>query len=400
MSNFTKQKGPSESRYWHFRINDLSDEQYIKLKENADIEWIVIGEIEKENEKGTHYHVAVKFERSVRRNFALNKLLFNHSLAKDNDYYLESKYTKCSIEQFISYTIKNGIRYDTYHLEDNDAEEDAIAKEIEKPKLSPLELNKLRLQKAREGDEDWFLENDFNFMLGNKYAKLVALSQPSKTHEDIIQGELDNYWIWGATGTCKSASVHLVWPNAYSKVVSNSKWDNYQTTNPDHQVVHVEEVDDFEDIKEGLEGLAGLKRMADRYPFAVRFNYGSRNLMIRPKTFVITSNFSIEQIIRSPDRHGNFCRGAQTQIDALNRKFKVLHISEFKKLFNIRNKYDYNGKLVGCEFIDAGITPSGATTSALPESEEEELPSTSEFLPITTINDIKKKNKKTKRVSV
>jgi hypothetical protein len=348
--SFIKHTGPTESKYWHFRINDLSNEQFYLLQ-TLECEWIIIGNLEKENEKGTHYHCAIKFNTSLRRSTALNRVLFNKELKKDNDYYLETKYTKASVEQFIDYAIKNGSVYDRRdHLVQID---NGLIPEPAAPvKLSKLELQKLRIQKAREGDEEWFLLNDFEFMLGNKYPKLLLLTQPHKT--DILDGDLCNYWVWGKSGTCKSASIHLLWPKAYPKVVSNSKWDNYSNTDKGHEVVHVEEVDNFDDIKEGLEGLAGLKRMADRYPFPVRFNYGSRNLMIRPKTIVITSNFSPSQILNHGDRNGNPIRGIEIQIEAIKRKFKVIHIDAFKELFNIKDKI-VDSKIVGCEFMDTKL---------------------------------------------
>lgn len=342
-------QSPGESKYYHFRINDLGEEQLNMLKE-VDCEWIVIGEVENEADKGVHYHCAIKFKRSLTHGSALKKLLWNKDLINDKDYYIETKYTKADVKQFINYVIKNGVRFDTTPglvteeepamLEGNTVVEQFIAKT-----MSKAELNKLRVEKARAGDEEWFLENDFQFMLGNQYSKLVMFVQPHC--EEILQGDLENYWVWGKSGTCKSASIHHVWPDAYSKVCSNEKWDNYSNTKPGHKVVHIEEVDDFTDIEKGMEGLAGLKRMADRYPFPVRFNYGSRNLMIRPKTIVITSNFSPSQILSNPDKRGNITPNLEIQLQAIQRKFKVLHIDQFKKLFKLVDKVDETGKLIG-----------------------------------------------------
>lgn len=352
-------QSPKESAYWHFRINDLSEEQFNYIKNCSGVEWVVIGEVESENEKGEHYHVAIKFSRSYRKQTVLNKLLYNRNLVNDRDYYLETKYTKSTVLQFIEYVIKNGVRFDTFGL---DAEiQDDSSVEQKEVKMSKAELQKLRIEKIRAGDEDWFLENDFDFMLGSKYAKLVVLCQPHCN--EIIQGDLENYWVWGPSGTCKSATVHHLWPDAYSKVCSNEKWDNYSNTIPGHKVVHIEEVDDFTDIEKGLEGLAGVKRMADRYPFPVRMNYGSRNLMIRPKTIVITSNFSPAQILSAPDKHGNVTRGLETQLRALGRKFKIMHIDQFKKHFNLRDVWG---------LANDGITRKVVGVEPVPEDETDE----------------------------
>lgn len=341
--SFIKKQSPNESAYWHFRINDLSNEQLEFLK-NVECDWMVIGNIEKENEKGTHYHVAVKFNRSYKKSTARNTLLYNHELKLDKDYYLETKYIKSSIQQFVDYVIKNGYQYQkNYFSEDED--DDELPKE-DKPKLSPLELNRLRLKMARENNTDWFLENDFNFMLSPKFAKLKILAQ-----EDAIEDltELNNYWIWGRSGTGKSSSVHYLYPNRYMKIVSNEKWDSYNNHNPGHEVVHIEELDSFEDIDKGMEGLAGLKNKADRYPFPVRMNYGDRNLKIRPKMFIITSNFTPNQILSGGDRYGRPIKGLETQLEALQRKFKIIHVSQWLELNKLELKKDENGKPIGIQ---------------------------------------------------
>lgn len=343
--SFIKKPSPNESAYWHFRINDLSNEQ-LELLKNVECEWLVIGNIEKENEKGTHYHVAVKFNRSYKKSTARNALLYNHELKLDKDYYLETKYTRSSTQQFVNYVIKNGYQYGkNYFNEDDDKEP---INEI-KPKLSPGELNKLRLQMARDGNTDWFLENDFNFMLSPKYAKLKILAQEDATEDLLI---LNNYWIWGKSGTGKSSSVNLLYPNRYIKIPSNEKWDSYNNHNPGHKVVHIEELDSFEDIEKGCEGLSGLKAKADRYPFPVRMNYGDRNLMIRPEMIIVTSNFTPAQILSGGDKYGRPIKGLETQLEAIHRKFKVIHVSQWLELNKLKPKYNEEGKMIGLEPLD------------------------------------------------
>lgn len=347
--NFATPDTPTQSVYWHFRINDLSDYQLEHLKK-IECEWIIIGNNEKQNQKGEHYHVCIKFHSQQRFNSAKKKLLFNQLLTWDKQYYLGAKYKNSTIPQFVNYAIKSGIKYQRGYMQDEKSivEKNKDEKKIseEKIKLSKAELNALRIKMVRENNTDWFLENDFTFMLSAQYGKLVVAAQEDCTN---VLGELNNYWIYGHSGTGKSSSVHFLYPGRYVKVCSNEKWDNYNNHNEEHKIVHIEELDNFDDIDKGLEGLAGLKAKADRYPFPVRFNYGSRNLMIRPTSIIITSNFSPSQILSSGDKYGHATKGLEIQLQAISRKFKVLHISEWIKL-NCLTSLKKNGKIVGWRY--------------------------------------------------
>lgn len=348
---------PISSSYWHFRTNDLSEEQFNKLK-NLDCMYIYISEIEKEDEKGEHYHAVIKFYRSYNKITARNLIIFNKDLKIEGikeAHYLQPKYKYSTEQQFKDYVLKKGIRF----TNQEDLEQEAVSEiQIEQqqyedeqqpesePKISKAELNKLRFQKAREADLNWFTENDFNFMLSTQFARLQVLAQ--EDCKDTLS-ELDNYWIYGPSGTNKSSVIHYLYPERYCKIISNSKWDSYSNHNPGHKVVHIDELDDFTDIQEGLEGLAGLKRIADRYPVAVRSNYSNRTLYIRPNMIIITANFSPAQLLSGADQYGRVRRGIEIQKAAIHRKFKVMHISQFLIMKQLKwnnetktfDKYDY-----------------------------------------------------------
>jgi len=111
------------------------------------------------------------------------------------------------------------------------------------------------------------------------------------------------FWIYGPTGTGKSHSVEIRFPDCYKKSMDDLKWfDNYK----DEEAVYLEDIDKYQ-VKWG--GL--LKRLADRWPMQASIKGSMR--YIRPLYVLVTSNYSIEQIWTDP-----------ATVDPLLRRFKQI----------------------------------------------------------------------------
>lgn len=156
--------------------------------------------------------------------------------------------------------------------------------------------------------------------------KREILKQSNDEYCRPLQGELKNYIVWGPSGTGKSSSVALLYPSCYKKQKGTQYWDGYDKTNPDHEVVWIDEMS-----KETLATLTGkidggfefLKELGDRYPVTVDEKY-TKGYKIRPKTVIITMNEHPTSLL--PDR------AIEINKKALYRKFKILYVQDWLAL--------------------------------------------------------------------
>lgn len=150
--------------------------------------------------------------------------------------------------------------------------------------------------------------------------KREVLKQANDDFTKPLDGKLCNYIIWGNSGTGKSSSVALLYPNCYKKQKGSQYWDAYDKTNPDHSIVWIDEMS-----KETLKTFSGkqdggfefLKELADRYAVTVDEKY-TKGYKIRPKQIIITMNEHPTTLL--PDR------AVEVNKQALYRKFKILHV--------------------------------------------------------------------------
>lgn len=177
------------------------------------------------------------------------------------------------------------------------------------------------LQIACQKAEDWkgFVEkckvSNPKEMIDSPFSQLYARfrSFAGEVHNQfaelkILDGELQNEWLYGQAGTGKTKKAWDENPELYVKAI-NKWWDGYHGQD-------VVLLDDWDPKKEGMESY--LKIWSDRYPF--RAETKGSSMMIRPKKIIVTSNYSIEECFTNPE-----------DAMAIKRRFKV---TKFSKLIN------------------------------------------------------------------
>ena len=161
--------------------------------------------------------------------------------------------------------------------------------------------------------------------------KREIIKQANDEHCKTLDGELDNYIIWGPTGSGKSSSVNKLYPFAYKKQKGTQFWDGYDRTNPDHKTVWIDEMS-----KETLKTLTGkadggfefLKELGDRYAVTVDAKYTS-GFKIRPHRIIITMNEAPTTLL--PER------ASSVQKAALFRKFKIVYVNDWLRMHGMIN---------------------------------------------------------------
>lgn len=398
-------KATGESRYWHYRTNDLSADHLEHLK-SVECEWKFIGGVEVgEQAKGKHYHAVFKFYKSIRDGSAC-KFICGANETEANrgmSWYLDIKNKNSETLQFIKYVFKGNRENLVYgdvdildaleqlefdraakHAAKIKEKEEAAKRKAESKDKSEAqakkdELQKLRTEHAAIGDVDWFRENDSKYMTGADFSRLLVWAQPDATH---CLDKLDNYFIYGESGMGKSSSIEFLFPGCFRKIKNNEKWDNYYNLRPEHETVYFDEMDTIDEFDLCMGGFTGIKEKCDVYPFPVRQNYGNRQLMVRPKRIIITSNFTPSQIFSTPNKYGRQPPHLEMMLKTFNRRFKVMHISEWQKLNNI--------------YFDRSIMRTKRHITEYVSESEEELPSSSEMIPIK----VERKKRQPKRITI
>lgn len=272
-----------------------------------------------------HVHIALILNNYTSKQSIIRKFITNRA----GGWYVEPRDKKKSLHGWISYHGKLRTKVDpnvSFLLQRGQLPR---VREPKRPEeLSEKQLERYEQWKRRQyliSTSQWDqLDVEFPGFIWTSAGQNMKREIMKQSNDEFcrpLSGSLENYIIWGPSGTGKSSSVALLYPNCYKKQKGSQYWDGYDKCNPDHQVVWIDEMS-----KETLATLTGksdggfefLKELADRYPVTVDEKY-TKGYKIRPQKIIITMNEHPTTLL--PDR------AVEINKKALYRKFKILHVS-------------------------------------------------------------------------
>ena len=277
-----------------------------------------------------HVHIAL-----VLYNYTTKHSIVRRFTQEGYGWYVEPRDKSKPIQGWIDYHSKSRTKVDQ-NKPPLEYKYGTLPKDRAKRK-SPEEMTPLEEARSKKKQEDWSrkkylmqlldwdqLDEEFPGFIYSSMGQTMkreVLKQSNDKYTKPLLGKLKNFIIWGPSGSGKSSSVALLYPNCYKKQKGTQYWDSYDKTNVDHSIVWIDEMS-----KETLATMTGkadggfefLKELADRYPVTVDEKY-TKGYKIRPKTLIITMNEHPNSLLPA--------RAIEVNKQALYRKFKILYVS-------------------------------------------------------------------------
>lgn len=342
---------------WDLRINvPTSHDLSVLLAKYADIvqcqriRFLTVSGVEQVNGTADHVHVALVLENATSRSAVISRFV----PVREHGYHVQPRDRTRSFQDWLKYHRKVETKKNVNELvlmEHGTPPRDRRAdyQSLEERNEAEESARNRRYQQWQERkrlieDSDWeqldFKYPGFRWSSAGMNMQREVLKQRTSELNAPLRGPLNNWIIWGSTGTGKSSSIALLFPDAYKKQKGSQFWDGYDITNPDHSVVWIDEFS-----KETLKTIAGkpdggfefLKELCDRYPVTVDEKY-TKGYKIRPKSVIITMNEHPDSLLPR--------RAVEVNKAALYRKCRIIHVSEWLKLHNLRCTNQ------GCEYIE------------------------------------------------
>lgn len=268
----------SRSRSFTFTLNNYTESEIKEIKE-LNYVYLIFGYETGENDT-PHLQGYIYFKSQVTFNSIKNKIPRAHiEIAKGN-----------SLHNY-EYCTKQG-NFEEYG---------------ERPKTQQEKgtSEKERWQKARKAAElGKFEEIDDDIFLRH-YGNIKRIHADNRPKVESLPNTT-GLWIHGPTGSGKTTYVLENYKSLYVK--NSNKWF---TGYKDEEAVLLDDLDP--DSAKHL--VRYIKLWADHHPFAAETKGGE--ILIRPKHFIITSNYSLEEC---------FFGVNQVDIDALLRRFEIKEI--------------------------------------------------------------------------
>lgn len=332
---------------WDIRINVPTEEDVqqvitnIKHRYEVDnVVYVHVSGVEKSSTSGQlHVHIALILQNRTSLNSVTRKYINN----PQNGFYVSARDMNKDLDTWIAYHAKIWTKVDKeipflFQAGKLPRKRTNVTMEEREERAKKAKSEKSIAWNRRHElvkQQDWdTLDMEFPGFIwstAGQNMKRELLKQLNDEYNAPLQGPLNNYIIWGASGTGKSSSISLLYPNCYKKQKGTQYWDAYDRKDPNHAVVWIDEFS-----KETLQTLCGkpdggfefLKELADRYPVTVDEKY-TKGYKIRPKMVIITMNEHPDSLLPK--------RAVEVNKAALYRKFKIMNIITWLKINGLKN---------------------------------------------------------------
>ena len=332
---------------WDIRLNVPTDDDVKEIITNIkqrfekdNVVYVHVSGVEKPLTSGQrHVHIALILQNRTSSNSVIRKYVNN----PQHGYFVGARDMTKDIDTWIAYHAK------IWTKEDPDVPFLFQAGRLPRKRTNMTEIEREEKSKKQRNEktdawrrrhelvktQQWDVLDEefpgFIWSTAGQNMKRELLKQANDEFNEPLQGPLNNYIIWGDSGTGKSSSISLLYPDCYKKQKGSQYWDAYDRKDPDHAVVWIDEFS-----KETLKTLCGkpdggfefLKELGDRYPVTVDEKY-TKGYKIRPKMILITMNEHPESLLPK--------RAVEVNKRALYRKFKIIHVSEWLTINNLIN---------------------------------------------------------------
>lgn len=341
-----------QDRQWDIRINlapgdGLLEDARKELQWFLDkcrgwdkIKYIFVGGIEvganpsQDDYQRFHVHAAlILFTPNTRRSVVHNLCLSIYSNRQSRNYYLAKRNPFASFTGWRNHHAKEATK----------VEEELIALEWGEP---PKEYNSQLLKKGEPGklkQDDMLREIMQLFAQGKKdlafqeypaltlrYHAQITSMVKTRLEPPVSIDHTPCLWLWGEPGTGKSAYVAWKYPRAFKKSLAKNEVLYWNGIDLDfHTHVYIEDIgpEAFKNI-----GMEQLKQWADpSHGYTISLKYGAP-IMGVTLGLIVTSNY------KPGDLPEEGMRYKRTEMEAIERRFEIIHIKELLKRENLSLK--------------------------------------------------------------
>jgi len=276
-----------------------------------------------------HYHAIIWLvqKKTVRQISTLFKLYEWKKPDGAPQYYCSPKYSTSTMSGFIGYVSKYAAFWESGTLPAR-----VLVERANPSPKTPASESERRMATAinwvRKGMDEVYRKMDPVHYTRN-YSKIKSLwgVQQQFIHD---KREFQNFWIYGAPGTGKSAILAALWPGAYA--LRDQYWDGFNPRTNNHRVVTLKDINSKWILDYGI---TAMKVLCDKDGHNINVKYAGGELVNHAR-IIITSNHSIFDCVAGTCK--DEIVGLDKEVQALKRRYTEIDIDDFLMLAGRRLK--------------------------------------------------------------